>query len=271
MLQGSDDYVITPDTTIYIITYNYGRFLAGAIESALAQDVPVNVAVVDDGSTDSSRNVAAGFGSRIEYLWKPNGGLSDARNYALTRCSTPYLLFLDADDRLPPNFVRVSREALAADAAVAFAYVQAAHFESDQERAALTPTTDFPSFSIERLKRGNYILATSLMRRSAISGLMYDKHIRQGLEDWEFYIQVVRRGFSGRLVRGTVLRYREHNESMGKELQRRSKARRLTYARIFLKHWRFFGVRALLGFVERSARYRVSSLRIERRGANTTK
>ena len=61
--------------TIAICNYNYERFLAEAIDSALAQDYPhTSVLVVDDGSTDRSREIILSYGSRIRSVLKENGG-----------------------------------------------------------------------------------------------------------------------------------------------------------------------------------------------------
>ncbi len=65
-------------TTIFVICFNYGRFLARAVESALGQDDNdgVRVAVVDDGSTEETPAVTASFGGRIVSYPKANGELA---------------------------------------------------------------------------------------------------------------------------------------------------------------------------------------------------
>ena len=61
--------------SIIITNYNYGQFLAQAIESALAQTYPhVEVIVIDDGSTDHSAGIIRSYGKRISPIFKPNGG-----------------------------------------------------------------------------------------------------------------------------------------------------------------------------------------------------
>lgn len=92
--------------TIAICTYNYERYLADAIDSALAQDYPATqVLVVDDGSTDRSRAIIEGYGSRIRAVFKPNGGQVSAYNRALEEVDTEYVILLDADDLLYPTAV----------------------------------------------------------------------------------------------------------------------------------------------------------------------
>lgn len=92
--------------SIIINNYNYGRFLAAAIESALAQSYPwTEVLVVDDGSIDNSPAVIASFGERIIPIFKENGGQASALNAGFAHCQGNAVIFLDADDTLHPTLV----------------------------------------------------------------------------------------------------------------------------------------------------------------------
>jgi len=92
--------------SIIINNYNYGAFLGEAIESALAQTYDhVEVVVVDDGSTDSSREVIARYGERIIPVMKENGGQASAFNAGFAASKGEILCFLDADDLFLPEKV----------------------------------------------------------------------------------------------------------------------------------------------------------------------
>jgi len=96
------------DTLVSIIinNYNYDRFLAEAIDSALSQTYPnTEVIVVDDGSTDNSREIIAGYGDRIIPILQPNGKQAAAFNSGFARCKGEIVLFLDSDDYLLPHAV----------------------------------------------------------------------------------------------------------------------------------------------------------------------
>jgi glycosyltransferase involved in cell wall biosynthesis len=89
---------------VVITNHNYARFLPEAIESACAQTHPeLHVVVVDDGSTDESRQVLEGYGDRVEVVLKEQGGQASALNAGLEHCRGEVLLVLDADDRLRPQ------------------------------------------------------------------------------------------------------------------------------------------------------------------------
>src|SRR5215208_6715835 len=80
---------------IVIDNYNYGRFLAAAIDSALGQRHPhVRTVVVDDGSTDDSRDVIARYGDRITAVLKENGGQASALNAGWEHCHGDVVIFL---------------------------------------------------------------------------------------------------------------------------------------------------------------------------------
>jgi hypothetical protein len=93
-----------PAVDIVIDNHNYGRYLGAAIDSALAQDHrPLRVVVVDDGSTDDSREIIAGYAQRVTAVLKDNGGQASAFNAGFGRCTGDVVMFLDADDVLLPG------------------------------------------------------------------------------------------------------------------------------------------------------------------------
>ncbi|MGF1523907.1 MAG: glycosyltransferase family 2 protein [Leptolyngbyaceae cyanobacterium] len=95
-----------PLVSIIINNYNYAQFLPQAINSALGQGYPrVETIVVDDGSTDASREVIAQYGDRIQAILQANGKQAAALNAGFAASQGDIILFLDADDYLLPTAV----------------------------------------------------------------------------------------------------------------------------------------------------------------------
>jgi cellulose synthase/poly-beta-1,6-N-acetylglucosamine synthase-like glycosyltransferase len=93
-----------PLVSIIVDSYNYERYVGEAIDSALNQDYPnIEVVVVDDGSTDRSRDVIRGYDDRIVAVLKPNGGQGSAYKAGFEASHGGFVIFLDADDRIYPH------------------------------------------------------------------------------------------------------------------------------------------------------------------------
>lgn len=93
-----------PVVSIAINNYNYARFLPEAIESALNQTYPhVEVIVVDDGSTDNSKEIITNYGDKIIPVFKENGGQASAFNAGFAASRGDIICFLDADDLFVPE------------------------------------------------------------------------------------------------------------------------------------------------------------------------
>lgn len=95
-----------PLASIVISNYNYGHFLEEAINSTLSQTYcNTEIIVVDDGSTDNSREIISGYGDRIVAVLKENGGQASAFNAGFLASRGEVIFFLDADDVLLPTVV----------------------------------------------------------------------------------------------------------------------------------------------------------------------
>jgi hypothetical protein len=110
-----------PTFSVVIAVFNGERTLARAIESVLSQSWPAHeLIVVDDGSTDRTSEVVAGFGPQIRCLRQRNTGVSAARNAGARAASGDWLAFLDADDWYYPDRLRLHAEWIARDAGLDF-------------------------------------------------------------------------------------------------------------------------------------------------------
>ena len=100
-----------PDVSVVIPCYNHAQFLADAIRSIAPGTRTVEIIVVDDGSEDTSAEVARAF-RHVRYVRQPNLGLAAARNRGLREARGLFVVFLDADDRLLPGAIETGAAAL---------------------------------------------------------------------------------------------------------------------------------------------------------------
>lgn len=102
----AEEFYHLPLVSIIVNNYNYARFLREAIDSALDQTYsPIEVIVVDDGSTDNSQEIIATYKDKIVPVFKKNGGQASAFNAGFAVSHGEIVMFLDADDYLFPRAV----------------------------------------------------------------------------------------------------------------------------------------------------------------------
>ena len=93
-----------PRVSIIIPTYNCARYIGRALDSVCAQTYKdYEILVVDDGSTDDTKDVVMQYGRKVTYLYQQNRGVSAARNHAILKANGELLAYLDADDMWYPE------------------------------------------------------------------------------------------------------------------------------------------------------------------------
>lgn len=246
------------EVAVVIPSYGQPGLLPEAILAALDQaGAPrLGIVVVDDGCPDpASRDVALAFAAahpgRVCVLRRPNGGLSAARNTGIDFALAAFpacraLYFLDADNRLhPPMLARALAALDAAPAAVGWIYPDI------DELGGQADWTTGGDFSLLQLLTCNYCDAGSLVRRGMLeAGLRFDETMRQGFEDWDFWLTAAGRGWRGQHLPSAGFRYRRRPESM---LSASERLRPLLLGRLQQKHAALFAPRHLLALEAREA------------------
>ena len=197
------------DITVVISCFNYGRYLEEAVDSALTQHGgSPKVIVVDDGSTDPETVATLDrLPAQVDVFRQENQGASRARNAGLRRAATPYLLVLDADDRLSDGALRNLREPLDRDPALGFAYGHSCYFGEWEG------VLRFPPYDPYRLLYRHIVGLSALMRRELVEATAgYDPELEH-YEDWEIWIHALAEGWRGVQVEAVTLEYRRHNGS----------------------------------------------------------
>lgn len=182
-----------PLVSVIIPCYNQGRYLLESIRSAVAEDFPVEIVVVDDGSTDDTAAVAAQVDD-VRAVRQPNRGLSAARNAGLAASTGGFVIFLDADDRLLPGAVDTATRALLTHPDCAMAYGRCVMMGPDGD---LWPTPDPPSVRSGHhvaLLRTNMIWmpAMAIFRREPLVAAGAFIAGVDGSADYDLYLRISR-------------------------------------------------------------------------------
>ena len=205
-----------PLVSIVIPSHNHARFLRDTVESALRQaHRPIEVVVVDDGSTDDTPAVGAAF-QGVRFVRQIRQGAAAARNLGFRETAGEYVTFLDADDRLLPEAVALGVEYLAAHPACAFV---TGHVRIIDENGAMVavPPQDHPDASYLSLLRANYVWTPGavMYRRAALDAYAPFDPAAGGSADYELNIRLARR-FDIACHHRVVLDYRRHTSNMSR-------------------------------------------------------
>lgn len=180
------------EISVVIPGYNHARFLAQAIESVLDQSYPVReVIVVDDGSTDNTREIAAGFGDRIRYIYQDNSGPSRARNRGIREARYPWIALLDSDDWWLPEKIRLQTEALEREPGAVLVYSSVYWVRQDgtwELRRALPPNRLWPRLRYHQCVLGSDSVV--LVRRDALLEAGGFDETLIACEDWDLWVRL---------------------------------------------------------------------------------
>jgi glycosyltransferase involved in cell wall biosynthesis len=182
--------------SVVIPVFNGERYVAEAIGSALAQSLsPLDVVVVDDGSTDSSRQVAERFGGRVRVLSGPNAGPSAARNRGVREARGDWIAFLDADDVLEPSYLEAADAYLADHSGVGLLSFGVRVLEDSRPTAhVIHKKTPGPAYTTEGMLDGDVgTICTPLVERALfLSSGGFDETLRAN-EDCHLWLRLSRR------------------------------------------------------------------------------
>lgn len=207
--------------TVIIPTHNRARHIGRAVESVLAQTgVRPEVIVVDDGSTDDTRQALESYGDRILYVHQENQGPAAARNHGLRLGTADYVAFLDSDDAYLPGALASLLGELSTRPDVGA--VQGGIVLVDQGGARLGHQDlwhEAPTLNLETcLRRMPAKLMAMMVRREWIDRIGgFDETLRWA-EDIDFLIRLVAAGCTVDWVRRPTAAYRQHDGNMSRAL-----------------------------------------------------
>lgn len=203
--------------SIVIPAYNYAKYLPDAIDSVLAQTYePIELIVVDDGSTDGTPQVLAEYGNRIRTIRKSNAGLSAARNTGIQAARGEFIAFLDADDQWLPEKLQRQMElhALHPDAGCIGCGVELV--DGNLNAIRQTHQDDLLGTPEQRLRdvllRREWVGGSGsgvLVRRSVLDQVGLFDVTLTAAEDWDMWLRIVLH-YPVYNVREPLVRIRRH-------------------------------------------------------------
>jgi glycosyltransferase involved in cell wall biosynthesis len=195
--------------SVIMPVYNGERFLAEAIESVLAQGHrPLEAIVVDDGSTDSTAQVASRFPEGVRYVYQPNSGPPAARNRGLKMAQGSFIGFLDADDLWTEGKLELQLALLDGNPSVEVVIglkqiVRIVGLQGGRHQSEKLSEADV-----------NLNLGTSLFRRSAFETVGFFDEALQHCDDWDWYMRARETGVSMARHQDVTLIYRRHEDNI---------------------------------------------------------
>jgi glycosyltransferase involved in cell wall biosynthesis len=195
-----------PLISCIVPVFNGERYLRESLDSILAQTyAPLEVIVVDDGSTDATPMVARSYGDRIRYLYQRNAGHAAARNRGLGTARGALVAFLDADDLWHPEKLERQMARFRAVAALDACVTAVQNFWSPEVAAdhwfAASPVTEAVP---------GYRSVTLLARRTLFETVgRFDPELRHG-NDTDWFLRAVEQGAAIELVQEVLVFRRLH-------------------------------------------------------------
>jgi len=242
-----------PQVSIIIPCYNAGELLTEAVQSALAQTYDdLEIVIVDDGSTDpvTKRLLEAASWPRTRIIHQANAGPAAARNRAIQAASGEYILPLDADDTIEPEYVAKAVAVLKAQPEVGVVYCRATKFGAEQG------PWNLPVYTLRELVIDNVIFVTALYRKAdwqTVGG--YNEKLRHGVEDYEFWVKIVHLNREVVQLDEYLFNYRIQQKSRTTSFQDGRAAVVETYAEIFRSNIDFYVKHAEFLFEHRFGLY----------------
>jgi glycosyltransferase involved in cell wall biosynthesis len=226
-----------PLVSIIVPSYNQAQYLDECLQSVLNQSYSNwECIIVNDGSPDDTEQIAVKWATkdkRFKYYNKVNEGVSSARNFGIANSIGEFILPLDADDKISTDYIDLSIAAFQENFSLKVVYCKADKFGEEVGSWILD------SFSLHNLSIRNMIFCSALFRKEdweLVGG--YDVNMIYGIEDWEFWIAILKNGGQVKCLDCIGFYYRVKKVSRQKLFDKDKYDHSINY--ISIKHADFF-------------------------------
>jgi glycosyltransferase involved in cell wall biosynthesis len=207
--------------SVIIPVYNGERFLRPAVESVVEQTYrPLEVIVVNDGSTDSSEQILEEYAGRIRYFRQENAGRAAARNRGVDEARGEWVAFQDADDLWDPGKLEAQMEVVQHEDTVVDCSMRVIDGAGNLIRQDIRlPRPPWPTM-VDWIFNCQ-VSMTAVARRRAIQAVGgFDPANRSGTDDYQLWLALVATGHKFRFVERPLASYRWHGENASTDLLR---------------------------------------------------
>jgi glycosyltransferase involved in cell wall biosynthesis len=193
----SEPEVHAPKVSVIIPNYNQTQFVGNAIQSVLCQTFKdYEIIVIDDGSTDNSKDVVNAFGDKVRYIRQENKGLGGARNTGILASNAEFVGLLDADDEWMPTYLEkvIALTHCFKDAVVFYSSARGMDSRGNDLPQIFGRMVQSSIDIYQGLLRANFIIpSTVIMRRAVIVEMgLFEQNNREihGCEDWDLWLRL---------------------------------------------------------------------------------
>ncbi len=188
-----------PKVSVIIPTYNRSHYVGEAIDSVLGQTFKdLEIIIVDDGSTDNTKQVLKNYASRIQYIFQEKKGRAEARNQGMMAAKGEYITFLDDDDIWWPN--KLQKQIIFLDAHPHIGLVHTFTEVVDEEGRLLEKETGSRLKLYKKAMRIGYtyegmsqlcvmFISTVMVRKECLGKVGLFDSRTESFEDWDFYLR----------------------------------------------------------------------------------
>ncbi len=223
--------------SIIVPCYNQAQYLDECLQSVMDQTCQNwECIIINDGSPDNTDDVAKNWiekDARFKYFEKKNGGVASARNFGIENATGNWILPLDADDKIHQDYLSLAIRQI--NEGYDFFYCKGQFFGEMKEEFFNC------DYSFERLLEGNIIFVSAIFRKEMSDGFRFDEQLKDGLEDWDFWISLLSQNeVKVCHIDQTLFYYRIKKESRNQNINDQAEKLHAAKMYIFKKHEKIY-------------------------------
>lgn len=199
-----------PLVSVVMPIFNYGKMFHKAIESVFESDYPnIELIVVNDGSTNEyvlNKIKSLGLSNNVKIINQENKGQSAARNVGIRESNGEYILPLDSDDQILPEYISTCVSIISRDKKLSPVYCDTIHI------GEISGVEVRPEWSLDRLKQGPFIVNCSMFSKQSFLDVNgFDEDLK-GWEDYDFWLRLAINGYVGKRIKKPLFIYFHHEK-----------------------------------------------------------